>query len=47
MAITKTDVFDFLIDIVPRDDVKGSKKEGVNFSSPFLSARPSLKPCPI
>ena len=26
MAITKTDVFDFLIDIVPRDDIKPSKK---------------------
>ena len=26
MAITKTDVFDFLIDIVPRDDLKPSKK---------------------
>ncbi len=26
MAITKTDMFDFLIDIVPRDDIKPSKK---------------------
>ncbi|KAE8899876.1 hypothetical protein PF007_g4485 [Phytophthora fragariae] len=26
MAITKTDVFDFLIDIVPRDDIKPAKK---------------------
>jgi len=25
MAITKTDVFDFLIDIVPRDDIKGKR----------------------
>jgi len=28
MAITKTDVFDFLIDIVPRDDIKG-KRAGI------------------
>lgn len=28
MAITKTDVFDFLIDIVPRDDIKPAKKVG-------------------
>ncbi|CAI5731759.1 unnamed protein product [Peronospora destructor] len=27
MAITKTDVFDFLIDIVPRDDIKPTKKD--------------------
>ncbi|KAG6966363.1 hypothetical protein JG687_00004878 [Phytophthora cactorum] len=27
MAITKTDVFDFLIDIVPRDDIKPAKKQ--------------------
>ena len=26
MAITKTDVFDFLIDIVPRDDIKPARK---------------------
>lgn len=26
MAITKSDMFDFLIDIVPRDDIKPSKK---------------------
>ena len=26
MAITKTDLFDFLIDIVPRDDIKPAKK---------------------
>lgn len=26
MAITKTDMYDFLIDIVPRDDIKSSKK---------------------
>lgn len=26
MAITKTDVFDFLIDIVPRDDIKETKQ---------------------
>lgn len=26
MAITKTDIFDFLIDIVPRDDIKPAKK---------------------
>lgn len=26
MAVTKTDVFDFLIDIVPRDDIKPAKK---------------------
>lgn len=26
MAITKSDMFDFLIDIVPREDVKASKK---------------------
>jgi nuclear transcription factor Y gamma len=26
MAITKSDVFDFLIDIVPRDDIKPNKK---------------------
>lgn len=30
MAITKTDVFDFLIDIVPRDDVKPAKKGPVD-----------------
>lgn len=28
MAITKSDMFDFLIDIVPRDDIKPSKKGG-------------------
>jgi len=27
MAITKTDVLDFLIDIVPREDMKSAKKE--------------------
>jgi nuclear transcription factor Y gamma len=26
MAITKTDIFDFLIDIVPRDDIKPGKR---------------------
>ncbi|OWZ22566.1 Nuclear transcription factor Y subunit [Phytophthora megakarya] len=30
MAITKTDVFDFLIDIVPRDDIKPAKKGPVD-----------------
>ncbi|CAI5741159.1 unnamed protein product [Hyaloperonospora brassicae] len=29
-AITKTDVFDFLIDIVPRDDIKPAKKGPVD-----------------
>ena len=33
MAITKTGVFDFLIDIVPRDDLKPQKKlDGVKIS---------------
>lgn len=27
MAVSKTDQYDFLIDIVPRDDVKPHKKE--------------------
>lgn len=27
MAITKFDQFDFLIDIVPRDDIKPAKRE--------------------
>jgi hypothetical protein len=35
MAITKTDIFDFLIDIVPREDIKSpNKKIGV---SPFFN----------
>jgi len=29
-AITKTDIFDFLIDIVPRDDGKPTKKKNCN-----------------
>lgn len=33
MAITKTDVFDFLIDIVPREDMKPMKKDGVQLPS--------------
>ena len=27
MAISKTDVFDFLIDIVPRDDIKSTSRK--------------------
>lgn len=33
MAITKTDIFDFLIDIVPRDDLPPSNKMGTEMIS--------------
>lgn len=33
MAITKFDQFDFLIDIVPRDDIKPKREEGTQRST--------------
>jgi len=38
MAITKYDQFDFLIDIVPRDELKPAKKEDTRASSTIVGA---------
>lgn len=35
-AITKTDMFDFLIDIVPRDDVKGATRNRANMDAQMM-----------
>jgi len=41
MAITKTDIFDFLIDIVPRDDIKSPTKK---IGDEPLAQRPYIPP---
>ena len=38
MAITKYDQFDFLIDIVPRDELKPVKKEDTKSSTTVVGA---------
>lgn len=45
MAITKTDIFDFLIDIVPRDDAKPGK--GVRSCFELTFARVHSDPSPL
>eukprot|EP01103_Thecamoeba_quadrilineata_P004835 TRINITY_DN14716_c0_g1_i1.p1 TRINITY_DN14716_c0_g1~~TRINITY_DN14716_c0_g1_i1.p1 ORF type:complete len:274 (-),score=83.02 TRINITY_DN14716_c0_g1_i1:196-981(-) len=41
MAVTKTDMFDFLIDIVPRDEVKSPNKK---IAEEVLGQRPAIIP---
>ena len=42
MAITKHDMFDFLIDIVPREEIQVKKKAQKVSKSKCLTSQPSL-----
>jgi hypothetical protein len=44
MAVTKTDTFDFLIDIVPREDIKTTKKLNDDLTRHLLQQPEALPP---
>jgi len=47
MAVGKTDLFDFLIDIVPREDMKASKNTFLRTDGPILAEAMALTSMPM